>query len=278
METVLICPTDFSECSLNALEFASRLGEKYNAKLVILHVLNKKDYLKLSPEDAEGKYQKEFIHEKLVNLQRAVEEESLPKGLISCEVMMVEGEIYDGIDKASEQLGAEMVIMGTEGMNDRRDQILGSRSSQMVEKSKIDVLIVPRTVVFKHFQKIVFASDYLEEDKLAIQKTVEMAKFFDSEVDFVHWEEKITDLKKLLYLSVEEEMKPFLNYNKARTKLISFSGDLADTIENYLEEEGGDLLVAYSKRKGFFERIFNKSLSKKMAYFSHKPLWVIKSF
>ena len=165
METVFICPTDFSECSLNALEFASRLGESYQAKLVILHVLNRKDYLKLSPMDTDGKYQVEFIQEKLFNLQVAVEKESLPKGLKSCEIMIVEGDIFEGIEDASERLGADMIIMGTEGMNDRKDLVLGSRASRMVEKSKVDVMIIPRTVFFKPFQKLVYASDYLEEDK-----------------------------------------------------------------------------------------------------------------
>lgn len=278
METVFICPTDFSECSLNALEFASRLGESYQAKLVILHVLNRKDYLKLSPNDTAGKYQAEFIHEKLLNLQVAVEEESLSKGLKSCEIMMVEGDIFDGIDETSERLGADMIIMGTEGMNDRRDLVLGSRASRMVEKSKVDVLIIPRSVFFRPFRKIIYASDYLEEDKLAIQKTIEMAKFFDSDVNLVHWEQKITDLKKSLFITVEEELKPFINYQKAKTELKPYSNDLADAIENYLEEEEGDLLVTYSLRKGFFEKLFTKSLSKKMAYFTHKPLWVIKSF
>ena len=29
----ILCPTDFSECSLNAIEYAAKLGEKYKARL-----------------------------------------------------------------------------------------------------------------------------------------------------------------------------------------------------------------------------------------------------
>lgn len=278
METVLLCPTDFSECSLNAIEFAAKLGEKYKAKLVLLHVLNRRDYLKLSPKDTQGKYQAEFVFEKLKNLQRAVQEESIPKGLQSCETSMITGDIFEGIKNNSSQIGADMIIMGTEGMNDNRDFVLGSRASQLVEKSEVDVLIVPRTVFFKPFRKIVFASDYLEEDKLAIQKTVELARFSEANLDLVHWERKVDKLTESLHISMVEELRPFLRYEKATIKLVSYQDDLGDAIEKYLDEEQGDILVTLSHRKKFFESLFTKSLSKKMAYFTHKPLWVIKSF
>ncbi|WP_332910585.1 universal stress protein [Algoriphagus boritolerans] len=61
----ILCPTDFSECSLNAIEYAARLGEKFNAVLVLFHVLNREDYLKLAPMDTNGNHQLDFVKEKL---------------------------------------------------------------------------------------------------------------------------------------------------------------------------------------------------------------------
>ncbi|MFZ9188556.1 MAG: universal stress protein, partial [Algoriphagus sp.] len=57
----ILCPIDFSECSLNALEYASKIGEKYKARLIVFHVLNKQDYQKLAPLDLNGTYQEEFV-------------------------------------------------------------------------------------------------------------------------------------------------------------------------------------------------------------------------
>ena len=34
----IVCPTDFSECSLNAVEYAAKLGELYKADLYLFHV------------------------------------------------------------------------------------------------------------------------------------------------------------------------------------------------------------------------------------------------
>lgn len=274
----ILCPTDFSECSLNAIEYASKLGEKYNANLILFHVLNREDYLKLSPGDLEGKFQEEFVLQKLKNLQQTVLDECVPNGLKDCQIAAREGKIVQGILSFAKEINANLIVVGTEGMNDLRENIIGSRSSRLVEQSDRDVLVVPRRVFFKKPKKLVFASDYLEEDKLAIQKVVEWARFFDAEIDLVHISSSQKVIEKALHLTMIEEIKPFVRYEKINFILKSFRDEVALGLENYLHEAKGDILITMSKKKNFFDQIFSKNLSKKMSYFLTKPLWVIKSF
>lgn len=274
----ILCPTDFSECSLNAIEYAARLGEKFNAILVLFHVLNREDYQKLSPMDTEGKYQLEFIQEKLKNLQKAVMEESLMNGLKGCEIAIREGKIVNGALDFAKEINADLIVAGTEGMNELRTNIIGSRASRMVEQSDRDIIIVPRKVFFKKPRKFVYASDYLEEDKLAIQKVVEMASFFDSEIDLVHISSSQKAIDKSLHMTMVDEILPFVRYEKINYVLKAYRDDLGLGLENYLQVAKGDMLVTLSKKKSFFDQIFTKNLSKKMSYFLNKPLWVIKSF
>ncbi|MBA4298609.1 MAG: universal stress protein [Cyclobacterium sp.] len=274
----ILCPTDFSECSLNAIEYAARLGEKFNAILVLFHVLNREDYQKLSPMDTDGKYQLEFIQEKLKNLQKAVMEESLMNGLKGCEIAIREGKIVNGALDFAKEINADLIVAGTEGMNELRTNIIGSRASRMVEQSDRDIIIVPRKVFFKIPRKFVYASDYLEEDKLAIQKVVEMASFFDSEIDLVHISSSQKAIDKSLHMTMVDEIRPFVRYEKINYVLKAYRDDLGLGLENYLQVAKGDMLVTLSKKKSFFDQIFTKNLSKKMSYFLNKPLWVIKSF
>lgn len=274
----ILCPTDFSECSLNAIEYAARLGEKFDATLVLFHVLNREDYLKLSPMDTHGKYQVEFVQEKLKNLQKAVMDESLMNGLKGCEIAIREGKIVNGTLDFSKEIDADLIVAGTEGMNELRKNIIGSRASRLVEQSDRDVIIVPRKVFFKRPRKFVFASDYMEEDKLAIQKVVEMAEHFDSEIDLVHISSSQKAIDKSLHMTMVDEIRPFVRYEKINYILKSYRDDLALGLENYLLVAKGDMLVTLSKKKSFFDQIFSKNLSKKMSYFISKPLWVIKTF
>lgn len=277
-DLMILCPIDFSECSLNAVEYASRLGEKYGAKLTLLHVLNREDYRKLSPNDPEGVYQVEFVRQKLKNIQTTVLDECSQNGLLGCEIAIKEGEIVKNTLSFAKEILAELIVVGTEGMNELRDGIIGSKANKLVELTDCDILVVPRKVFFKKPRKLVYASDYLEEDKLAIQKVVELASFFDSEIDFVHVSSSQNTIDKALHQAVIGEMKPFIRYEKFNFILKSFQDDIALGLENYLQNAKGDILITLSKKKSFFDQIFSKNLSKKMSYFLNKPLWVIKRF
>ena len=274
----ILCPTDFSECSLNAIEYATRLGEKYQADLVLFHVLNREDYEKLSPADVNGKYQMDFVREKLQSLEDAIIKEGTRNGLRSCISVIREGNIVKQTLAYSKEMNADLIVVGTEGVNDFRENMIGSRASRIVELSDRDIFVVPRKVYFKAPRKLVYASDYLEEDKIAIQKIVEVAKFYDSEIDMVHVSTTHKALDKSLHMTMIEEIEPFIKYDKVNFILKSFRDDIALGLENYLQTAKGDILVTLSEKKSFFDQIFSKSLSKKMAYFINKPLWVIKSF
>jgi hypothetical protein len=274
----ILCPIDFSECALNALEYAAKIGEKHKAKLIVFHVLNKQDYQQIAPLDLDGNFQKAFVEQKLKSLQDAVLKESLPKGLQSCEVVLTEGAIVQATIAYSQKINANLIVVGTEGMNEFREQVFGSRSSKMVMQTDRDILVVPRKAFFKRPRKLVFASDYVEEDKAAIQKVVEFAKFFDSEIDIVHVSSRSRVIDKALHKTMVEEIKPSVSYDLVNYVLKSFRDDLALGLENYLQLAKGDMLVTLSKKKDFFDQLFSKNLSRKMSYFITKPLWVIKSF
>jgi nucleotide-binding universal stress UspA family protein len=246
--------------------------------LIVFHVLNKQDYQQIAPLDLDGTFQKEFVEQKLKSLQDAVLKESLPRGLQSCEVVLTEGAIVQTTIAFSQKINANLIVVGTEGMNEFREQVFGSRSSKMVMQTDRDILVVPRKAFFKRPRKLVYASDYVEEDKASIQKVVEFAKFFDSEIDIVHVSSRSRVIDKALHKTMVEEIKPSVSYDLVNYVLKSFRDDLALGLENYLQLAKGDMLVTLSKKKDFFDQLFSKNLSRKMSYFITKPLWVIKSF
>jgi nucleotide-binding universal stress UspA family protein len=272
----IVCPTDFSECSLNAVEYAAKLGEMYKADLYLFHVPDKEDYQKLSVNEFHSGDQYSFIQKKLENLVDIVSQESLPKGLKSCQGEHKEGKTVTTILEFAENLKTDLLIVGTEGVNDFKQNFIGTRASKLVEKSEIDILVVPRKVFFKIPRKFVYATDYLEEDKIAIQKVVEMAKFWGSEIDVVHVSTKVKAIDKSLHMTMVQEIQPFIKYDKVNYILKSYRDEPGLGLENYLIISKGDMLITLSKKKSWFDQIFSNNLSRKMSYFINKPLMVIK--
>ncbi|SEI90218.1 Nucleotide-binding universal stress protein, UspA family [Cyclobacterium xiamenense] len=271
----ILCPTDFSECSLNAIEYAAKLGEKWNANLFLLHVPDKEDYEKLFPGAAPGEGL-QTAKKKLESLVAAVREESLSRGLNSCSGLLKEGKTISTILNCAEVEAADLIVMGTEGINEFKKNYIGTKSSKVVQSADCDVFIVPRKVFFKIPRKVVYATNYQEEDKLAIQRVVDFAKVFDSELDVVHVSTRIHTIDKALHLTMVEEVEPFVAMEKVNFVLKSYRDDPGLGLENYLITAKGNVLFTLSKKKTFFEQLFTKNLSKKMSYFINKPLYVIK--
>lgn len=272
----ILCPTDFSECSLNAIEYAAKLGEKYQARLIVFHVPDKEDYLKLFSKSKEETGFTSFAQSKLDNLVKEVQKESLHQGLLSCEGIIQEGKVVDTVIEFADANRVDLIVMGTEGVNDFKKNYIGTRSSQVIQSANQDVFIIPRKVFFKPPRKLVFATDYLEEDKLAIQKVVELATFFDSEIDIVHVGSKNKAIDKALHQTMVSELQPFVRYERVNYILKSYRDEPGLGLESYLIAAKGDALITLSKKKSWFEQIFTQNLSKKMSYFINKPLMVIK--
>jgi len=273
----ILCPTDFSECSLNAIEYAAKLGEKFNAELTLFHVPNTEDYQKLFAKKPLSMDLLTFAEKKLESLVQEVKSESLDKGLNSCAGIIEEGKTSSTILEYAEAHQFNLIIMGTEGINDFKKNYIGTRTSKVVAKSGIDVMVIPRKVFFKPIKKFVYATDYMEEDKKAIQKIVKMARFYDSEIDIVHVGTKKKSIDKALHQTMVSEITPFVNYEKVNFILKSYRDDPGLGLENYLITSKGDMLVTLSKKKSWFDQLFTNNLSKKMSYFINKPLYVIKS-
>jgi nucleotide-binding universal stress UspA family protein len=273
----IVCPTDFSECSLNAIEYASKLGEKYQADLYLLHIPNREDYQKLSSHEFNAEDQYSFIEKKLKSLVSTVSEESISKGLRSCQAEIKEGKIVSSILEFAGIIKADLIVMGTEGVNDFKTNFIGTKSSKLVDSSEIDVMLIPRKVYFKNPRKFVYVTDYVEEDKLAIQKVVELAGYFDSEIDLVHVSSRSKIIDKYLHQTMVQEIEPFIKYEKKTFVLKSYRDEPGLGLENYLITAKGDMLVTLSKKKSWFDQLFAKNLSRKMSYFINKPLFVIKS-
>lgn len=272
----ILCPTDFSECSLNAIEYAAKLGEKRQARLILFHVPDKEDYLKLFSKSQEEENFLLLSRAKLDNLVREVEKESLPLGLTACEGIIREGDAVDTILDFAEEYDVDLIVMGTEGVNDFKKNYIGTRSSRVVQRSGRDVFVIPRKVFFKIPKKLVYATDYVEEDKLAIQKVVEFAAFFDAEIDIVHVATRLRTIDKALHQTMVSELKPFVRYEKVNYLLKSYRDEPGLGLESYLITAKGDVLITLSKKKTWFDQIFTQNLSKKMSYFINKPLLVIK--
>ena len=138
----ILVPTDFAEASAKALQLAVQLALRFDAKLTLLHVWE----LPIYP------YMDFMLNSEIIGeieeaatkgLARAVEE--LQKTLPGAQGKLKTGFPWQGILDATEEVGADLVVMGTHGRRGLSRLTLGSVAEKVVRLSKVPVLTVHAT-------------------------------------------------------------------------------------------------------------------------------------
>ncbi len=140
--SAILVAVDFSDSSDNAFQMALSLADKFDARLVILHVINE-------PVDLRGFYVPHISFEKL---EEEIEEgakkmmESFCRQHISdfdnYETLIVPGFPYEQIISQAENTGSELIVLGTHGRTGLDHVLFGSTAEKVVRKSKLPVLTV----------------------------------------------------------------------------------------------------------------------------------------
>ncbi|CAN5549883.1 universal stress protein [soil metagenome] len=272
MKTILI-PTDFSPNSENATDYAMEMNKKINAKIVLFHSYFIPVYGTDMPVEVLN--DAEIREASLKTLEKLKEKAKLKfkNSDFVFDVLTSEGIIADEIAAAVEKEKIDLVVMGTKGAHGLKEVLIGTNTASVVGKVNCMVLAIPEEAKFKEIKKIVFATNYAENDFENIEAVIDFAKHYNAEVIMLHISEG--DLSRSFEFNsiehFEQRIKEDTNYEGISFKL--FEGkNVEEGISLYLEEINADMIAMTNRHRNLFQRLFDRSLTKKMAYHTHIPL------
>ncbi|HXN06454.1 MAG TPA: universal stress protein [Nitrospiria bacterium] len=136
---IILVPTDFSDCSRKAVDYAIDLSGLFKAKIILLHVLESSvyslDVSLMPPGDPFG------LRQKLVDLVNLNVEE-IKKRDVEAEGACIIGVPPVEIIKAVKKYEADMIIMGTHGRTGLAHILLGSTAERVIQRAECPVLTV----------------------------------------------------------------------------------------------------------------------------------------
>jgi nucleotide-binding universal stress UspA family protein len=274
----LLCPIDFSEVSLNALEFAVVIGEKENSNLTLLNIFTPKDFNTILGSDhVKQEYDNllKIAETKLQAISNEIWKISNKKGLKSCDYKLMPGKIVDVLSDLAKEDKSELIVIGTTGHSAYERKYLGGKAEKIIQHTHCSVLCVPENHGFHGIKKIVYATDYQEEDKLAIQQLIDLAKVLKAEVEILHVSHHDDTIDKAIYEEFKGELMSFVNYDKISFNRVVFK-DVAQGLDEYMEETDADLLVLLNKKLNFLKSLFHRSLTQHLDKFTDYPLMILK--
>ena len=135
----LLVPVDFSDCSLDALEYAAGVAQRAKASLTVLHVLEPVSYgLDFSfPHPDKREQQREAITSRLDGLVS-----SLVSAQVTADYLLRAGLPNDSILEAARTSSADLIIMGTHGRRGLSYALYGSVVKSVLRKSHCPILTV----------------------------------------------------------------------------------------------------------------------------------------
>jgi nucleotide-binding universal stress UspA family protein len=140
----ILCPTDFSEFSRRALEYAVVLAERFRADLVALYVLSGAEPLVdgeppwRTVTERDARLRESFLEK----LRHFVERAKLAG--VPARIALREGRAVDGILSEAGEWPADLIVLGTHGASGFERLALGSVTEKVLRKACIPVLAVPR--------------------------------------------------------------------------------------------------------------------------------------
>lgn len=278
-ENILI-PVDFSDVSNNALEYGVAFAESIGADVTLFHSVSYPGADPLAPayDHSATVAQSELINQRedvaRTNMQNQVDQlkkRDSMKG--SIDFVIAVGFPVDEIIRVTDENDYSFVVMGTKGESNFEDTILGSITSNVIRKSNHPVLAVPEGTTFNGISNVAFATNYDEGDKDAIHKLLDITQnFSNAQITALHVRpEDENDEQNAKQL---QEMITNENYGE-RVKLDSIeSQDVEKGINQYIEQQNVDMVAMLMRNMGFIRRMFDPSLTKKMAFHTNVPLLV----
>lgn len=189
MKKILV-PTDFSKTAQTAAEVAAGIAKKAGAELILLHVIEEgsKGSFAVTGEMAYSDMEEKLFMLKLIERSKKqmakLASDPMFNGVkVKPELRM--GSPFHGMRTIIEDHKVDLVVMGTTGVTNTAEMIIGSNTEKVVRHSKCPVLTIQKKPTRLNFKNIVYATS-MSKDEEVFSRIVKRAQaMYDSTIHLV---------------------------------------------------------------------------------------------
>ncbi|MEX2234056.1 MAG: universal stress protein [Cyclobacteriaceae bacterium] len=266
----ILVPTDFSQLSKFALKYAIKIANKLDGNVTVVHIITFTRAIRISMREKMQALDHNLMVSAEADLEKLIKTLSEQyKTNHPIKYQVVRGSYFPStLMKEAKRLRSGLVVMGTRGASGLTKTVLGSNTNSVIEVSHVPVLAVPENADFKGFRNVVYASD-LRNVEQEIEILVRYIEKFGSTIHLIHIVPPGTDIGEG-ESKIESVLKKF-SYKNVVT-LVLVDNDIHSAIDQYVEVSKADVLAMFTHELSFFEKVFDKSMTRRMAFQSRIPL------
>ncbi len=253
----------------NAYRYALHLAEALDTRIDLMSVY----HIPVSDASRVGAHQiDEMLRERRSEVMKRLSEwaEEAPSGRIG-ELRVDYGMfIYQEVIDAARQGGHAMIVMGTKGERAPIEQMLGSVTTHTMMNAPCPVLAIPADARYEPIRHIAYATNFEPSDEQAVEELSALSKSLGAKVHFLHVDTRGDSGITERYAVVENYPLPFSDFS------VVSNASASEGIEQFVKEHEIGLLALFLPNRRFWERLFHRSFTKRMAFHSEVPVLVFR--
>lgn len=264
----IILSIDFSDNSLNALDFAIVLAGKRDGEIILVHVIESVfDFASQAAVTLEN------MHRDAETLmQKTLEKYQDSK--LKFTTLIKEGTASISVARIAKEMNATLIVMGTQGASGIKIALIGSTTINVIRESSIPVLVVPAESNASAITKVALALEFATHEEKFINWVIDMSIRWELGLEFVHVQiandfEEEPGIKKLedFIASHHPGLPMKIHTFYAKTPV--------EGLDQFLEENENVILVMCHTHKNLWDQILNRSQTMQMVFHSKVPLLIM---
>ena len=269
----LLSATDHSQHSKAALEFSFYLAKELRCSLVILNVF---DVPPISP----AFYKKYFkVAEKrerensIVKTEKFIDELELDfdKSTVDYYIKASFGDPKEVIVSVAKKEKADLIIAGSKGKSALEKLIFGSTTVKMFAASEIPVLAIPESRRYTDIRKIVFYSDYSDNELNDLAKLSAIFVKFQPKIVCVIFKETRQELESETIYNIENQIRRANDDCEFEIKKI-VTDDEIESLNTIAQYDSADIIAITTHQRNLIDTFFIPSKAKQLSFNSFIPL------
>lgn len=270
----ILAATDYSESSLNAIDYAAELAMHLKANLILFHAFHSPVIISEVPVVMPSLDELEHEHEKaLKKIKNRLLKRFGPN--LKLEVKAVCGLAADKIIEVATEDNIDLIAVGMKGAGLLAERLIGSTSTSLMQQSKCPVLCIDEKITFKPLKRIVLACDYVElKNSEVINPLKQLIHCFKSKLLILNVVEsntiQPTVTQAVAGLKLEQAVEG-INHSFHRVE----NKDVIEGINTFTRDNAIDLTVMIPRKHNVFQNLFKESTTKRFAFHSETALLTI---
>ncbi|MGY0393453.1 universal stress protein [Bizionia sp. KMM 8389] len=275
----ILLPTDFSDNSFHAIQYALQLFKTTPCKFYLLHtytpIIYNMEYMQATA--AQFELLKTVENASLEGLERFKKKMESANTNPEHEV-----EIISSFNTLSQEVKnvvvknkIDLVIMGTQGATGAKEVLFGSNAVHVFKNANCPVLAIPMPANYHEPKIVLFPTDYgVDYSRCELDVLTDFSKMFDSTYHVLHvsFGDALTEKQ----LKNQELLKAELNSCKYEFHDVRSEG-VSSAIVSFKKNKPVDMLVMINNKHSFFENLFFTSRVEQIGFHTDLPFLVIPS-